>query len=356
MSWHFSQALVAEFLEDTCSDGAPFAQSSSTPTPPAYCSPDRMTAVSRLSRFGMTFAPLTETHIAALLTWYLAGFPVRTLAQPEKGLASQVNGQDSGQKWPGLLGKYDPAMSLWKTAQCSLFEDLEPSLEIWPRWGSMRSGAAYQRQKPAHLISGIGCGLWVTPCAQDSRPITGGNLYQTTSGSIRAMREDGRSSNRGLEAQVMWQTPVADDAVNRTNGKFNSWGELKLSAQVMEWQTPTVQDANGMDRHNQRDGTVRQSLLGQARVWPTATATAYKGWSPKHNRANTDDRLDYTVERESFQPGQKTPPMRLNPAWVEWLMGVPLGWSDLRPLAMPKFQEWQQQHLLSLSKDLSVDC
>ena len=80
------------------------------------------------------------------------------------------------------------------------------------------------------------------------------------------------------------------------------------------------------------------------RTWPTATATSYKGWSPNHNRAHTDDRLDYTVEREAYQLGQQTPPMRLNPDWVEWLMGWPIGHTDLKPLATDKFREWQQQH------------
>jgi hypothetical protein len=34
----------------------------------------------------------------------------------------------------------------------------------------------------------------------------------------------------------------------------------------------------------------------------------------------------------------------LNPNWVEWLMGWPIGWTDLKPLEMARFQEWQQQH------------
>ena len=40
------------------------------------------------------------------------------------------------------------------------------------------------------------------------------------------------------------------------------------------WQTPTVQDAHGRDRHNQKNGTVILSLLGQARLagWPTTRA------------------------------------------------------------------------------------
>ena len=30
----------------------------------------------------------------------------------------------------------------------------------------------------------------------------------------------------------------------------------------------------------------------------------------------------------------------LNPLWIEWLMGVPIGWSALQPLATCKFQQW----------------
>jgi len=35
---------------------------------------------------------------------------------------------------------------------------------------------------------------------------------------------------------------------------------------------------------------------------------------------------------------------KLNPTWVEWLMGWPLGWTDLEPLAMGRFRLWLQQH------------
>jgi len=31
----------------------------------------------------------------------------------------------------------------------------------------------------------------------------------------------------------------------------------------------------------------------------------------------------------------------LNPEWVEWLMGWPLGWTDLKPLATDKFPSAQ---------------
>lgn len=44
---------------------------------------------------------------------------------------------------------------------------------------------------------------------------------------------------------------------------------------------------------------------------------------------------------------------RLNPTWVEWLMGWPMGWTALAPLATDKFHEWQQQHSPSLPPSLS---
>jgi hypothetical protein len=35
---------------------------------------------------------------------------------------------------------------------------------------------------------------------------------------------------------------------------------------------------------------------------------------------------------------------KLNPQWVEWLMGWPMGWTELPRLEMDRFQSWQQQH------------
>ena len=71
--------------------------------------------------------------------------------------------------------------------------------------------------------------------------------------------------------------------------------------------------------------------------WPTPTATQFKGWSPGHNRANTDDRLDYKVEREGGMGGGT-----LNPTWVEWLMGWPLGWTSTEPMSVSTWVAWQK--------------
>jgi len=38
-------------------------------------------------------------------------------------------------------------------------------------------------------------------------------------------------------------------------------------------------------------------------------------------------------------------PSSINPNLYEWLMGWPIDWTDLKPLAMDKFHKWQQLHL-----------
>lgn len=84
MSWLCSRELVAEYSAASCSDGARSALSSGSPTPRAFLPPDRMTAFSRPSRFGMTFGPLTDTLGAELLTWFREASRARTSAQPVK--------------------------------------------------------------------------------------------------------------------------------------------------------------------------------------------------------------------------------------------------------------------------------
>ena len=78
MSWLFSQALVEEYSVDTSLDGEPSAPLSGSHTQQAYCAPDKMTVFSRLSRFGMTYKPLTVNRGEELLTLYRAAFLAKT--------------------------------------------------------------------------------------------------------------------------------------------------------------------------------------------------------------------------------------------------------------------------------------
>src|ERR1700712_4782123 len=107
MSWLFSQALVAEYSEATCSAGAPSAPLSVMPTQHRFWRNDKTMEPSRLSQFGLTCAVLTEDHGAALLMWFLADSRVRTYQLPGMESASMALDRGFGSRWQELSVRYD---------------------------------------------------------------------------------------------------------------------------------------------------------------------------------------------------------------------------------------------------------
>ena len=83
------------------------------------------------------------------------------------------------------------------------------------------------------------------------------------------------------------------------------------------------------DKHTGRMAQIGLSQQVMLRAnWPTPVASMSKGSSPasltrKSGRSRENDRLDHKV--------MATDGGQLNPTWVEWLMGWPLGWTDLKP-------------------------
>jgi len=286
MSWLYSQALVEEYLGDISSDGEQSVQLSGSHTQQAYCAPDKMTAFSRLSRFGITYKPLTETRGEELLTLFREDFHAKTSVPQEKEQELTENEAGCGDKWRASFTKYNPDSRLWKTHQCSLLEDLEPFSETWPQWGLMQDGECWEQRTLEQTIRGTEYGLlgkWPTPQSRD---------YKGSSGrSLKGMEMD-------LPTKVnMWPTPLASDWKPRgPNSK-----QQGLSEKV---KFPTPQASDNRDRGNMSNPSIqrrvaigKQVMLSQS-VHPTSGA--------------------------------------LNPTWVEWLMGWPLGWTDLKPLEMDK--------------------
>jgi hypothetical protein len=146
MSWLFSQVLVAEYLGENYSDGEQSVPLSGNNTQLAYLPQDKMTDYSKVSRFGMMFKPLTEQLGEELLMLFQADFHAKTYLLQEKVQELTENGQECGKKWHGSFTKYDPNLCLWKTHQCSLIEDWEQFLGIWPNSGSMLNGECWERQ------------------------------------------------------------------------------------------------------------------------------------------------------------------------------------------------------------------
>ena len=239
MNWLFSRALVAEYSADTCSDGAPSAPSSGSPMPQAYLSPDRMTVFSRPSRFGMTFAPLTDDRGEGLLTWFRAGFRARTSALQERAPASTAIGPGCGPTWRASLATFDRDSSTWKTVQRSLLEGSDECSVTWPRSGMTADGRCWELPMSGRRTSEIGCG---------------------------------------------WSAP-----------------------------TPTASD------HKRTPQKLSYAHRPQTRGVP-------------------DDLAKWAVRRSGLDHAQLVPTL-----W-EWMMGWPLGWTDLKPLGTDKFRQWLQQH------------
>jgi hypothetical protein len=268
MSWLFSQALVEEYLVDTSLVGEQSVQSNGKPTQQAYCAPDKMTGFSRLSRFGMTYKPLTENLGDKLLMLYLEDFHAKTSLPLGGGGGSMEKEAECGEKWRGSFVKYDPDLSLWKTHQCSLLGDLEEFLEIWPQWGLMRDGECWEQRMLEQTIRGTEFGLsenkWATPTTMDKLPPKSAKALHKEATQARP----GRSKPANLRDQV---------------------------SNMQNWPTPlsTEYRANRVRRENHHNGLTQAVLATQ-------------------------------------DGGQ------LNQMWVEWLMGWPIGWTDLKPLEMDK--------------------
>jgi len=205
---HSLPALVAEYSAASCLGGEPSVQSSVSPTPQAYLSPDRTTAFSRLSRFGMTFAPLTDNLGEALLKWCRADFRARTFQPPEKAQESTENDPACGGRWRELSVKYDRNTSSWKTHRCLWAEDLPASSLTLPRWGLMRDGVLSELATLELRTGAKESGLWPTPNAM---PATSDLGFQCSG--------DGRKKPNKLGWAVwqqMWPTPTVNDSKNST--------------------------------------------------------------------------------------------------------------------------------------------
>ena len=232
MSWLFSQALVAEYSEDISLDGAQSAQSSGSHTQQAYCAPDKMTAFSRLSQFGMTYKPLTAAHGEALLMSYLAAFPAKTSQPRGGGEELMVKDQECGEKWLGSFTKYSLDSLSWKTHQCSLLGGLEEFLETWPKWGLMQNGECWEAQMSGPFIEETEFGLSLPTIVKSDSNATSKNRF------LNSRHFRGAKMSEGLRICETDPTSVHPSFGEKTMGWPTMWTGLAplATARFQEWQ------------------------------------------------------------------------------------------------------------------------
>jgi len=98
--------------------------------------------------------------------------------------------------------------------------------------------------------------------------------------------------------------------------------------------TPTAQQYGTGQNGKRSDGTTykqagKPSLQTMAlhNLWPTPRASEYKDCGPVGSKSHTHMRDRSYLCAKAKDPDQPTG--KLNPAWVEWLMGFPTGWTEL---------------------------
>ena len=102
---------------------------------------------------------------------------------------------------------------------------------------------------------------------------------------------------------------------------------LIRESESISWLTPVVQDSKHSGTNPGPNG--KRNLLVNQVNWPTPSARdhkgGYQGGRIRNGKASFDT-LDVAVQHYS---GDKNKVGHLNPEWVEWLMGVPTGWTGL---------------------------
>ena len=133
----------------------------------------------------------------------------------------------------------------------------------------------------------------------------------------------------------LWATPTAAQRgmTSRTAGrpmeKSTNLGTQVYLAETALFPTPTRFDATAGDlKGKEYTGTKHaMKLIQAANLWPTPTAREYKGGRNPETLA-AKGRLPSNTLSDSVKSAGGVG--QLNPDWVEWLMGFPLGWSEVK--------------------------
>ena len=133
----------------------------------------------------------------------------------------------------------------------------------------------------------------------------------------------------------LWPTPNAAKAGNDVGLKCSGDGRAKpnkLGWAVGLWPTPrsgkTTDETEEAWTARRDAGKVSTPPLTLAvKMWPTPRASANENRQTKPTPSQLAGTHGKSLAAEAGGS--------LNPMWVEWLMGYPLGWTDLKDSATP---------------------
>ena len=228
-------------------------------------------------------------------TLFVAATHANPSASPAPGKAKKTRAT-SGRGYETPLAFLDPVTRSWKMYEATSLLGELPSLEKLPPSGIARSGV-----------------LFLRPPWEPTTDATESSLLHTPTGKMNQMSP---SMADGKRQSGWWPTPTTQE-VEHPNAILNHNG-----------------------RRVSKDGTNSHSLgLADAvQFWRTPTVDDSKNVNPKPNRY--DSLVAQVNEAEKSSPatsetGAAGNGGKLNPEWVEWLMGFPTGWTDLKDSETP---------------------
>jgi hypothetical protein len=210
---------------------------------------------------------------------------------------------DSSGRYYEPFAWFDPQARCWRTWQRCLVEGWEIFSGTWPRSGMTRSGIAFRRAPLAPLTKETGSGSSLpTPTAK---------------ANMMAPSMQKWAAHRNLVPTPRPCSGLRSSGANRT----------EIMRALEQWPTPRATDGSHGGRVTPRKSREGGNLVEAVSARSTFATPTSRDWPCPS--ANPE-----TLAKNS-RPLSEQIGGALNPTWVEWLMGFPLGWTALDVLATP---------------------
>jgi hypothetical protein len=298
----------------SCSDTDQLEPAKSKNTHGWYCLPDSETETFPSFLSGTTSTLLMGDRGEDELTFCAEDFLARILVarevEPGQSMESDQCCGLSNSEW---LAKWDARTCSWKTAQNSLIAGCNIFSGRLPKWGTMQDGEFGVVQMWEHVTSERGAGSLPTPRCQAVRSC---NVRQEN------YARNGENGNLEEAVAVRYLVPM---------GRLPTPRSCSAMAARL--------DTNGQTSEN-RFQNLETKI---AKMLPTPLARDWKDGSVSAEQAMR--RMTQDLPRHiAVSLGNDNTGWFLNPAFVEEMMGWPIGWAALRPLETDRIREQQQKH------------